>query len=292
MEYGGILFTRNAKKYYAITCVFFCIFALHLKSRQYNAVKYLPCNTDRSRDLEVLWGFLILKDMLKKCKVCNVEKSYNDFYKRKQGDDKYRNECKECKFKYTKKYKEENKEVISERRRNRYERNKEKELRQRKEYVIKNKEKVAEISKIYYEKNKDVILKKSKENYNKNKKQRIAKGAEYSKKRKKVDPVYKFKVNLRDTIRASFKRSKNNFSKSVSTEKIIGCKMSEFVKYIESKFRDGMTWENRGLKGWHLDHVIPLCTAKTIEDVIKLNHYTNFQPLWAEDNLKKGSKIL
>ena len=49
-----------------------------------------------------------------------------------------------------------------------------------------------------------------------------------------------------------------------------------------------MNWENTGK--WHLYHTKPLKLAETEEDVIKLNHYTNFQPLWAEDNLKKGSK--
>ena len=51
-----------------------------------------------------------------------------------------------------------------------------------------------------------------------------------------------------------------------------------------------MTLENHG--EWHLDHIIPLAIAKTEEEIIKLNHYTNFQPLWAIDNLKKGAKIL
>ena len=51
-----------------------------------------------------------------------------------------------------------------------------------------------------------------------------------------------------------------------------------------------MTWENKG--AWHIDHIIPTCTAKTEEDLIRLNHYTNLQPLWAEENLKKGSKLI
>ena len=51
-----------------------------------------------------------------------------------------------------------------------------------------------------------------------------------------------------------------------------------------------MSWENQGK--WHIDHITPLSSAKTEEEVYRLCHYTNLQPLWAEDNLKKGSKIL
>ena len=55
---------------------------------------------------------------------------------------------------------------------------------------------------------------------------------------------------------------------------------------------DGMSWDNYGRDGWHIDHIIPLSSTKIKEEIIKLNHYTNLQPLWATDNLKKGSKIL
>ena len=71
---------------------------------------------------------------------------------------------------------------------------------------------------------------------------------------------------------------------------ILGCTCDEFIDYIKSKFKEDMTIDNHG--EWHLDHIIPLATAKTEEDVIRLNHHTNFQPLWAFDNLSKGSKII
>ena len=53
-----------------------------------------------------------------------------------------------------------------------------------------------------------------------------------------------------------------------------------------------MTFDNHGLHGWHIDHITPLSTATTEEEIIKLCHYTNLQPLWAEDNLAKSNKIL
>jgi len=62
------------------------------------------------------------------------------------------------------------------------------------------------------------------------------------------------------------------------------------MKYIENKFTIGMTWENYGRGGWEIDHIIPISSAKTKEDVLKLCHYTNLQPLWWRDNLKKSNK--
>ena len=52
-----------------------------------------------------------------------------------------------------------------------------------------------------------------------------------------------------------------------------------------------MSWETHSLYGWHIDHIIPLSSAKTEEEIYQLCHYTNLQPLWAEDNLKKGDKL-
>ena len=111
----------------------------------------------------------------------------------------------------------------------------------------------------------------------------------YFKDRNNTDSLFKFKNKVRCLISQSFKRKRNNnWSKKTKTENILGCKFEEFKIYIEKQFTDNMNWENQGK--WHLDHIKPLKLAKTEEDVIKLNHYTNFQPLWAEDNLKKGSK--
>jgi hypothetical protein len=83
-----------------------------------------------------------------------------------------------------------------------------------------------------------------------------------------------------------------NQQKQGSAVTDLGCSLDEFKIYLESKFVDGMTWNNYGLKGWHLDHIIPLASFDlcNIDEFKKAVHYTNLQPLWCVDNLKKGSR--
>lgn len=110
----------------------------------------------------------------------------------------------------------------------------------------------------------------------------------WMKQKRKTCNIYRFKSNVRQLVYTSFKRGSNQFSKKAKTENILGCTIEEFRSYIESKFTDGMSLDNYGK--WHLDHIKPLALAKTEEEIVKLNHYTNFQPLWAADNIAKGSK--
>jgi len=79
------------------------------------------------------------------------------------------------------------------------------------------------------------------------------------------------------------------YKKTSKTADILGCSWGELVIHIESRFAAGMTWENRRL--WHLDHVVPLASAKTEEELLTLCHYTNLQPLWAADNFRKSDKM-
>jgi hypothetical protein len=74
----------------------------------------------------------------------------------------------------------------------------------------------------------------------------------------------------------------------------LGCSVDELLIWIESKFTEGMTWENRGRYGWHLDHIKPckLFDFSKEEDIKDCFHYTNLQPLWANDNLRKSAKFL
>jgi len=148
-----------------------------------------------------------------------------------------------------------------------------------KEYYLKNLENIKTKTKEYQLNN----LEKIKE-YNFNNK---VNRNNRDKKRKLENPLFKLRCNIRTRICSSIKN--NGYTKKSVSHKILGCSFEKFKQHLEKQFTKGMTWENAGK--WHLDHIYPVSLAKTEEELIKLNHYTNFQPLWAIDNIIKGNKI-
>lgn len=99
---------------------------------------------------------------------------------------------------------------------------------------------------------------------------------------------YRIIHNLRERLRVALYSN----SKSIKTIDLLGCSIEEFKQYISSKFTEGMTWENYGRKGWHIDHIRP-CISFDLTDPEQQKqccHYTNLQPLWWKDNLRKSSK--
>ena len=108
----------------------------------------------------------------------------------------------------------------------------------------------------------------------------------YHKNKMLTDKLYKLKHLIGNIIRDSLKR--NGYSKNYKSIDILGCSISDFKIYLDSKFEDWMTWENYGNpkdgiyeinKTWDIDHIIPLNSASIEDDIIKLNNYTNLQPL-------------
>ena len=128
-----------------------------------------------------------------------------------------------------------------------------------------------EYNKIYHQKHK---IKRNKYN------------AIYKKNKRKNNKLFKFKDNVRLMVRNSFSRTKTY--KNTSTYKILGCNYDYLKEYIENQFTDNMSWDN--FDKIHIDHKIPIAAASTEFEVIALNHYTNLQPLWAEDNIRKSDK--
>jgi len=127
-----------------------------------------------------------------------------------------------------------------------------------------------EIYKEYYNKNKERI----------NEVRRIA-----QQKRRDEDPVHRIRKNMGSRIYLALK----NKGKTMD---LIGFSKEELVKHLESKFTEGMTWENYG--EWHVDHIRPCASfnLEVPEEQKKCFHWTNLQPLWAQDNLRKGAKIV
>ena len=104
----------------------------------------------------------------------------------------------------------------------------------------------------------------------------------------KTDPHFKLKVQLTHRIYSALKVK--GISKSKRTMKLLGCTVEELLKHLESKFQSGMTKENYGK--WHVDHIRP-CASFDLTDPKQQSicfHYTNLQPLWAKDNIRKGAK--
>ena len=134
---------------------------------------------------------------------------------------------------------------------------------------------------VEYEKNRTKLRSKT-ENY---KKYQVQYQMKLNKKKYNEDYTFRIMKRMRNTL------SKYITRKQKTTNELIGCSSEDLIKHLEKQFQYGMTWENYGQYGWHIDHIIPLSSAKTEEDIIKLNHYTNLKPLWWKDNLRKSNKI-
>jgi hypothetical protein len=193
---------------------------------------------------------------MKKCSKCLLEKNIDEFIK---------GVCKSCKKAY------------------------------KKEYYIKNKDMILRNSREYYSENREMVMEKVREYYSKNKERKIEYQNNYFKNRIKTDILYKIKYNIRGLISVSLRNE--GYKKKSKTNIILGCGYLEFKTYIESKFESWMTWENHGLYngeldyGWDIDHIVPISKATTEEELIKLNHYTNLQPLCSKINrdIKRNS---
>lgn len=168
-----------------------------------------------------------------------------------------------------------------------------------KEYLLENKEKIKLYRKENYKNNKEKFKEYQQNNkekqkgylekhYNLNKEKKKEYAREYLKSRCASDPLFKLKKLIRENISQSLKR--NKFHKNTKTQNILGCSFIEFKQYLEKQFENWMSWDNQGLYngelnyGWDIDHIIPISSAKTEEEAIKLSHFSNFQPLCSKVN--------
>jgi hypothetical protein len=238
--------------------------------------------------------------MIKICNNCKFEKELTEFSKDTRKEGRYKKICKSCFSSKYKKSKEDRKEYYKnnkEKWTKYYIENKNEISEYKKEYRVLNVEKLKLDNKNYYENNKEIRKEKDKEyrEINSNKIKQYFSNPEVKKRRnekrnyrKKIDNLFKLTGNIRNLVYQSFK--KNGFTKKSKTQEIIGCSFEELKIYLESKFEPWMNWENKSLYngefnyGWDIDHIIPISSAKTEEEIIKLNYYTNLQPLCSKQN--------
>ena len=165
-------------------------------------------------------------------------------------------------------------------------RNKEKQKASQKLYYLKNKEKRKEASKQYYIQNQEIQKISQKYNRSINKENRRQYNNIYFRKRKQKDSLFKLKCDLRCSLNHIFQ--KLFLKKNKKTVEILGCSFEEFKIHLEKQFDSNMNWNNRG-SYWELDHIKPISLAKSEQEVIELNHYTNLQPLSKIENRKKSN---
>jgi len=216
---------------------------------------------------------------MKKCNRCNLLKDILDFYNR-------HNKCKECikeeninKNNLIKNYKKDywlkNKITLSEKIKNLDDVSLQRIKDSKKKHYELNKERYKE----NYQLNKDNIKEKSK-----------LRRTQYHKYKMETDDIYRLNHGFRRRFNKAIKRGKFNISSKFDMIEILGCEFDYFKNYIESKFEDWMTWVNYGRyngdfnHGWDIDHIVPISSAKSENDVLKLNHYTNLQPLCSKIN--------
>ena len=114
--------------------------------------------------------------------------------------------------------------------------------------------------------------------------------ARWKRKKYKNDVSFNFKQRLSACVRNGVKRQ--CFKKACRTTDMLGCSLDEFKDYISTKFTEGMTWDNWGRFGWHLDHIVPCAKFDLSKESEQKRcfHFSNYQPLWWLDNLKKGDR--
>lgn len=123
--------------------------------------------------------------------------------------------------------------------------------------------------------------------YSKHRRRLCARQRKYKVNRLKIDPLFR----LTETLRARVRNAMKGQNKSQATMKLVGCSPDALRSHLRDRFLPGMTWDNYGLFGWHVDHIRP-CSSFDLSDPKeqeKCFNYSNLQPLWAKDNIKKGA---
>jgi len=220
--------------------------------------------------------------IVKKCSWCKKGKTLNFFAKSKTSSDGYKYRCLQCNNESTKKWRKANKEKLAKLDKIYRMKNKDKINNRQQEWRKQNKEKDAAYRKKYYKitrllriKNKEKLL------------------ATPEKKAEKLRAAINKKIanNIRCGIYKALKGNKNGRH----WETIVGYTLKKLKRHLEKQFLSGMTWENYGRNGWHVDHIIPRSVFNYINtedyDFNRCWSLSNLQPLWEADNIRKQAKL-
>lgn len=193
---------------------------------------------------------------MKKCNTCGIEKTLEEFPPRKEAKDGRRNVCRVCTKERQKKWSNQNRDKINKRNRNW--------AKQNRDYL-----------KQYREKNREILN---------------VQAAKRDRNRFQEDKQYRFKRSLGKNI--SLRIKKGYGKKAYKTLDLLGCDWTSLRDHLEKQFRDGMSWDNYGINGWHIDHIKP-CDSFDLTDPKQQKecwNWRNLQPLWWWENLKKSNK--
>lgn len=219
-------------------------------------------------------------------------KLYLRFYYLKNKDKlsryvkKWRSENALKAFEYGKRWREKNKQKAKQYQADYRAKNFKKARAYEKHYYTKNRQMILDRVKAWAKKNRPSVIAARKDYYQKTKPER----RKYQARKYKTDAEYRLASCLRSRVIHALFGAK----KSSNTFKLIGCSKGELKTWLESKFKPGMTWENHGRFGWHIDHIRP-CSSFDLsipEEQAACFHYTNLQPLWAYENLSKSDKVI
>lgn len=222
----------------------------------------------------------------KKCKNCNIEKSIKDFYTTNKEKGYLDSLCILCRKEYVRKWQIENPEKRKKTLK-KYD-NSEKGITNKKEYQESHRQEAVERAKKW------AIHNREKLNANRRKNAKTKEGREKARLRARRKRQESIDQRIRETLRARLNVAIKDNYKNGSAVKDLGMPIILFKLYIASKWKPGMCWNNYGRTGWHLDHIKPLASFDLTnrEEFLKSCHYSNYQPLWAKENLSKGCKHL
>ncbi len=241
----------------------------------------------------------------RECSQCQVKKSLDEFAVNSRN--KTDGRCAKCKT-CQKEYRKANKDKIAKRLKAWREKNAESLKQKKSEYYFKNKAEIRAKHKKYREENAEAIKIGKKLEYQKNRDRYLRKAKEWDKKNPEYRKSRRYKDQKNKTRRKRYSQDVNyklsekirNYSlrvtnavkknKPLRSLDYLGCSIEEFKNHIESQWQEGMTWDNHSLDGWHIDHIVSIdWHIKNSTDPWQANHYTNLQPLWSTENIKKSN---